>query len=193
MKNVTVFCASSPKVKQDYLKEATRLAEELVQANCRIVYGGGAVGLMGALANRALELNGQVRGIIPHFMVEVEWEHKGVSDMIHVDDMAERKKLLVNGSDAIVVLAGGIGTLEELFEVLSLKKLGQITQPIVLVNTGGFFNPLIEMLDKLIEEQFMRPEHQQLWHVVDSSADVCKAIEELPAWSKDAIVFAAVK
>ncbi|MBR8538198.1 TIGR00730 family Rossman fold protein [Carboxylicivirga sediminis] len=193
MKNVTVFCASSPKVKQAYLAEATSLAEELVKANYRIVYGGGAVGLMGNLANRALELNGQVRGIIPHFMVEVEWEHKGVSDMVHVDDMAERKRLLVKDSDAIVVLAGGIGTLEELFEVLSLKKLGQITQPIILVNTGGFFDPLIKMLEKLVDEQFMRVEHNALWHVVESSQQVCQAIEELPAWHNNAIEIAAVK
>lgn len=193
MRNITVFCASSPKVKQDYLDEASRLAEELVRANCRIVYGGGAIGLMGALANKALELNGQVRGIIPHFMVEVEWEHKGVSDMVHVHDMAERKKLLVKNSDAIVVLAGGIGTLEELFEVLSLKKLGQITQPVILINTGGFFDPLIAMLEKLVEEQFMRPEHRLLWHEVKSANEICKVIEELPAWSDNAIAFAAVK
>lgn len=193
MKNVTVFCASSPKVKPAYLAEAACLAEELVKANCRIVYGGGAVGLMGYLANRALELNGQVRGIIPHFMVEVEWEHKGVRDMVHVDDMAERKKLLVKDSDAIVVLAGGIGTLEELFEVLSLKKLGQITQPIILVNTGGFFDPLIKMLEKLVDEQFMRVEHKALWHVVESSGQVCQAIDELPDWHSNAIEIAAVK
>lgn len=193
MKNITVFCASSPKVKQLYLDEANRLAEELVRANCRIVYGGGAMGLMGVLANKALELNGQVRGIIPHFMVEVEWEHKGVSDMVHMNDMAERKKLLVKGSDAIVVLAGGIGTLEELFEVLSLKKLGQITQPVILVNTGGFFDPLIAMLERLVEEQFMRPEHQQLWHEVKSADGISRVIDELPAWSNNAIAFAAVK
>lgn len=193
MKNVTVFCASSPKVKAEYLEEAAKLAEELVKANCRIVYGGGAVGLMGHLANRALELNGQVRGIIPHFMVEVEWEHKGVNDMVHVNNMAERKQLLVSNSDAVVVLAGGIGTLEELFEVLSLKKLGQIRHPIILVNTAGFFDPLIEMLERLVDEQFMRTVHRQLWHVVSSAREVNKAIEGLPAWDENAIKFAAVK
>ncbi|WP_439183117.1 TIGR00730 family Rossman fold protein [Carboxylicivirga taeanensis] len=193
MKNVTVFCASSPKVKPEYLEEAAKLAEELVKADYRIVYGGGEVGLMGVLATRALELQGQVRGIIPHFMVEVEWEHKGVTDMIHVNDMAERKKLLVKDSHAIVVLAGGIGTLEELFEVLSLKKLGQIVQPIIIVNTAGFFDPLLQMLDKLVDEQFMRAEHKQLWHVVASASEVCGALEQLPRWSANAIEFAAVK
>ncbi|MCG8582205.1 MAG: TIGR00730 family Rossman fold protein [Bacteroidales bacterium] len=193
MKNVTVFCASSPKVDQIYMDEAALLAEELVKANYGIVYGGGAVGLMGSLANRALELNGRVKGIIPHFMVEVEWEHKGVTDMMHVEDMAERKKLLINESDAIVVLPGSIGTYEELFEVLSLKKLGQVRHPVIIVNTRGYFTPLVQALEKMIDEDFMREEHRALWYVVKSSKEVCSAIEKVPEWSADAIKFAAVK
>ncbi|MBK3518531.1 LOG family protein [Carboxylicivirga marina] len=193
MKHVTVFCASSPKVNQTYINEAASLAEELVRNNYGIVYGGGALGLMGSLANRALELNGTVKGIIPHFMVEVEWEHKGVKDMVHVNDMAERKKMLVDEGDIIVVLPGGIGTYEELFEVLSLKKLGQIQHPIIIVNTNGYFNHLIKALETMIDEDFMRQEHKSLWHVANSSSDVCKAIDNIPAWSEDAIKFAAVK
>ncbi|WP_430816698.1 TIGR00730 family Rossman fold protein [Carboxylicivirga sp. RSCT41] len=193
MKNVTVFCASSPKVDHIYMSEAELLAEELIKAGHGIVYGGGAVGLMGSLANRALELNGKVKGIIPHFMVEVEWEHKGVRDMVHVADMAERKKLLISESDAIVVLPGSIGTYEELFEVLSLKKLGQVQHPVIIVNTKGYFTPLVQALEKMIEEDFMREEHLALWHVVDSAKEVCSAIEQVPEWSADAIKFAAVK
>jgi len=192
-KNVTVFCASSPKVDLSYYKEAELLAEELVKDGYGIIYGGGAVGLMGKLANKALELNGKVKGVIPYFMVEVEWEHKGVKDMVHVEDMAERKKKLIEDSTAIVVLAGGIGTLEELFEVLSLKKLGQIRHDIILVNTNGYFNPLIKMLESMIDEHFMREEHRALWHVVDSAVDVCTALKQLPKWSDNAIEFAAVK
>lgn len=193
MKNVTVFCASSPKVDEEYLKEAAILAEELVKANYGIIYGGGAVGLMGSLANRALELGGRLKGIIPHFMVEVEWEHKGVKDMVHVNDMAERKKLLIGESDIVVVLPGSIGTYEELFEVLSLKKLGQVQHPVIIVNTKGYFTPLVQALEKMIDEDFMRNEHRYLWHVVDSSKDVCTAIDQLPEWSSEAIKFAAVK
>jgi uncharacterized protein (TIGR00730 family) len=193
MENVTVFCASSPKVNEDFLVEAEELAEELVANDYGIVYGGGAVGLMGRLANRALELNGRVKGVIPHFMVEVEWEHKGVSDMIHVETMAERKHKLIEESSAIVVLAGGIGTLEELFEVLSLKKLGKIRHPIIIVNTNGYFNPMIEMLESMIDENFMRQEHAALWHVVNTSGEVCEALRNLPEWSDNAIKFAAVE
>lgn len=193
MKNVTVFCASSPKVNSVYLDEAEHLAEELVNGNYGIVYGGGAVGLMGSLANKALALNGRVKGVIPHFMVEVEWAHKGVSDMVHVDTMAERKKILIEESDAIVVLAGGIGTIEELFEVLSLKKLGQIKHSVILVNTNKYFDPLIRMLETMIEENFMRKEHAALWYVVNSSSEVCEALKKIPEWSDNAIEFAAVK
>ncbi|WP_430811669.1 MULTISPECIES: TIGR00730 family Rossman fold protein [unclassified Carboxylicivirga] len=193
MKNVSVFCASSPKVDTCYFDAAEGLAEALVKAGLGVVYGGGGLGLMGALADRALALGGKVKGIIPHFMVEVEWEHKEVKDMLHVQDMAERKKMLVSESDAVVVLAGGVGTLEELFEVLSAKKLGQITHPIILVNTKGFFNPLLDMLQKMIDENFMRPEHGNLLHVVDTPDAVCEALKNLPEWSSTALEFAAVK
>lgn len=193
MEKVTVFCASSPKVDPIFMNEASLLAEELVKANYEIVYGGGAVGLMGVLADKALELDGQVTGVIPHFMVEVEWEHKHVQNMIHVEDMAERKKLLVKDTSAIVVLAGGTGTLEELFEILSLKKLGQFKQPIIIVNTKGYYNPLIEMLETMVNENFMNPEHAKMWQVVNSAQEVITAIEQAPEWSENAIRFAAVK
>ncbi len=193
MKKITVFCASSPKIRNEYKEEARSLAEKLVSDDYEIVYGGGATGLMGAVADRAIELNGKVTGVIPHFMVEVEWEHKGVSKMIHVADMAERKKLLIKDTSAVIVLPGGTGTIEELFEVLSLKKLGQFHQPIILVNTCGFFDPLIQLMGIMVKENFMRPEHDEMYHVVDKASDVIEALKWIPEWSKDAIKFAAVK
>jgi len=193
MKKVCVFCASSPKVNPVFLKEAEDLAEQLVQSEYGIVYGGGAVGLMGRLADKTLQLKGEISGVIPHFMVEVEWEHTGVKNMIHVNDMAERKRLLVKDTSAIVVLAGGIGTLEELFEVLSLKKLGQLKQPIIIVNTDGYFNPLLQMLQVMIDESFMREEHGQMWSVVDRASDVCDVLASIPEWADNALDFAAVK
>lgn len=192
MNDVCVFCASSAKVDQSYLNEATLLGKVLVENGYGLKYGGGAMGSMGAVADKVLELNGKVTGVIPHFMVQVEWEHKRVDNMIHVNTMAERKQILVKDVEAIVVLPGGTGTLEELFEVLSLKKLGQFTQPVILVNTKGYFNPLIEMLQKMINEKFMREEHGRLWHVVDSATQVPDAIQNIPQWDKDAIRFAAV-
>jgi len=192
MKHVCVFCASSSKVSDIYTNEAQKLAKSLVANDYGIVYGGGAVGLMGAIADSALADGGEVKGIIPRFMVEVEWEHPGVRDMIHVDTMAQRKALLIEQVDAVVALPGGTGTLEELFEVVSLKKLGLFHQPIILVNTRGFFNPLLEMMDKMVKEKFMREAHLQLWQVVDKADEVVTAIQQAPKWDKEAIRFAAV-
>ncbi|MCU4162449.1 TIGR00730 family Rossman fold protein [Carboxylicivirga caseinilyticus] len=192
MGDICVFCASSAKVDQTYLDEAVLLGEILVENGFGLKYGGGAVGSMGAVANKVLELNGRVTGVIPHFMVQVEWEHKGVKNMIHVNTMAERKELLIKDVEAIVVLPGGTGTMEELFEVLSLKKLGQFTQPIILVNTNNYFDALVDFLHKMIDEKFMRPEHGELWHVVNSVKEIPDALKSIPDWDKDAIRFAAV-
>nr|WP_321454109.1 TIGR00730 family Rossman fold protein [uncultured Carboxylicivirga sp.] len=192
MGDICVFCASSAKVDQSFLNEATLLGDVLVENGYGLKYGGGAVGSMGAVANRVLELNGKVTGVIPHFMVQVEWEHKGVENMIHVDTMAKRKELLIKDVEAIVVLPGGTGTLEELFEVLSLKKLGQFDKPIILVNTNNFFSLLVELLDKMIDDKFMRPEHAALWYVVSSVKEIPEALKNIPKWDKDAIRFAAV-
>ncbi len=192
IERVCVFCASSTKVDEAYINDANELGVILSENNITMNYGGGAVGLMGAIANSMLKNNGKITGIIPKFMVEVEWEHKGVRNMVHVDTMAERKRLLVDQVDAVIAMPGGTGTLEELFEVLSNKKLGLFTKPVILLNTKGFFNPIIEMLHKIIDENFMRKEHQELWTVVNKPEDVISAIENSNSWSEDALKFAAV-
>ena len=151
-----------------------------------------AVGLMGAISDSMLAHGGVVTGVIPRFMVEVEWEHKGVKDMIHVDTMAERKDLLVKNVDAVITLPGSTGTMEELFEVLSNKKLGLFTKPVILLNTNGFFNPLVEMLNKMINENFMRNEHGQLWTIVDHPEEVMDAIVKNAMWNENPLKIAAV-
>lgn len=192
LKRVCIFCASSSKVSDLYLESARELGEILAKSGIAINYGGGAVGLMGEIANAMLGCGGDVTGIIPRFMVEVEWEHKGVEKMIHVDTMAERKKLLVENVDAVITLPGSTGTLEELFEVLSNKKLGLFNKPVILLNINGFFNPLITMLEKMIKEDFMRLEHGELWTTVEKGQDVIEAIQNVEPWSCNAIKFAAV-
>lgn len=189
---IAVFCASSPKVPEKYFEAARRVSAALVKAGYGIIYGGGAVGLMGAVADEALKLDGSITGIIPRFMVDVEWEHKDVEDMIHVETMHKRKELMVHGSSGIVALPGGTGTLEELFEVLSLKKLGQYSHPIVVLNTDGFYNGLLQQTRKMVEERFMRPVHNEMWSIVDRPEDVVPAIENAKPWDKNSINFAAV-
>jgi len=192
IERVCVFCASSSQVDQKYILEAERLGEILSRNNIRMNYGGGAVGLMGAIANVMLNNNGLVTGVIPTFMVEVEWEHKGVKDMIHVKTMAERKQLLVKDVDAVIALPGSTGTLEELFEVMSNKKLGMFSKPIILVNTDGFYNSLVEMMKVIVQENFMRPEHLKIFTVVEKVDDVLDAIHTASPWGENAFKIASL-
>lgn len=189
---VCVFCASSAKVHQKYFNDTRIVAEELVKANASIVYGGGSVGLMGCLADTALSLGGEVIGVLPRFMDKVEWGHKNLSKMILVKDMRERKKKLVQNVDAVVALPGGCGTLEELMEVFTLKRLGKFTKPIVVLNTDGFYNHLEMMVEKMVQEQFLRPEHRMIWQLTDDPRKIINTIETSPTWSSSAIKFAVV-
>ncbi len=189
---VCVFCASSAKVDKFYFDQTKVVAEELVKAGTTIVYGGGSVGLMGCLADTALSLNGKVIGILPRFMEKVEWGHKGLTQMVLVKDMRERKKLLIKDIDAVIALPGGCGTLEELMEVYTLKRLGKFTKPIIVLNTNGFYTHLELLIEKMIEEKFMRPEHRQIWQLVEKPEDILPAIHSAPSWDESAIKFAAV-
>ena len=190
---ICVYCASSEYCDRIYHEAAQTLGRVLAEAGCTIVYGGGAVGLMGSLANGALAAGGEVIGIIPRFMTEVEWQHPGLASLEVVEDMRERKHRLLTGSDAVVALPGGCGTLEELFEALTLKRLGLYFNPIVLVNTKGFYAPLEDFMRQMIEQRFMNPEHAQMWATVGSPHDVLTAIRDAPKWREDARSYAVVK
>lgn len=192
IERVCVFCASSHKVDPKYFDVAENTALQLVKNNITTIYGGGAVGLMGRLADVAMQNNGKVVGIIPRFMMEVEWGHKNITELILVKDMHERKKRLIENIDAIIVLPGGSGTLEEVLEVITLKRLGKFTKPIIFINTDGFYNGLFELFDKMIEERFMREEHKKMWTSIDSPEEIIAAIGSAPAWDESAISIAAV-
>lgn len=189
---VSVFCASSAKVDKHYFEQAQNVAKELVNANATIVYGGGSVGLMGCIADTALALNGRVIGILPYFMEKVEWGHKNLTQLILVEDMRERKKRLIEDVDAVIALPGGCGTLEELMEVFTLKRLGKFTKPIIVLSTNGFYSHLEQMVDRMIEERFMRPEHKQIWQFVSTPNQIIPAIKMAPNWDETAIEFASV-
>lgn len=190
---VCVYCASSEHCDRVYHDAATALGRTLAEAGCTLVYGGGAVGLMGALANGALAAGGEVVGVIPRFMVDVEWQHPGVADMQVVEDMRERKHRLLTHSDAVVALPGGCGTLEELFEAMTLKRLALYFNPIVLLNTNGFYAPLERFLEQTIAQRFMNPSHRAMWSMVDRVEDVLPMIRATPPWSVDARTYAAVR
>ena len=190
--SVCVYCASSRSAHPDYRVAAYRLGETLAEQGYGVVYGGGAVGSMGALADGALSRGGTVVGILPRFMAELEWGHKGLTELELVEDMRTRKHRMLVRSAAAVALPGGSGTLEELLEAISLKRLGLYLHPIVVVNTRGFFDPLIAQLGRAVDERFMDARHLEMWRVVEEPEEVPHAIESSPGWSADARQFAAV-
>ena len=193
MKRICVYCASSSKVDKSYFDAAERLGTELVSHGVTVVYGGGANGLMGHLADTVIKHGGHIVGVIPEFMKEVEWMHKSVAEILVVADMHERKKKLLEDTDALIALPGGSGTLEELLEAISLKRLGLYTKPIVILNTRAYYAPLITMLEKSIREHFMSPVHRKMWTIVSEPEEVIEAIQNSPDWSGDALSFAAVR
>jgi uncharacterized protein (TIGR00730 family) len=189
---VLVYCASSSSCDAAYHRAAARLGALLAHASMGVVYGGGASGSMGALADAALAAGGEVVGIVPGFMRDLEWSHDRLSALHVVDDMQERKRRMLAQADALVTLPGGSGTFEELFESISAKRLGIYLNPIVIVNQRGFFDPCIEMLDRCIDQRFMDPRHRTMWSVVEDVEEVLDAIAASPDWSEDARSFAAV-
>ena len=189
-KRVSVFCASSDKVDKIYFDAARKLGMALAKHGIAANFGGGALGLMGALADSLMEAGGSIRGIIPQFMVDQGWNHPLVKDMLIVKDMHERKKRPNESIDAFIALPGGVGTLEELLEMMTHKQLGQVLAPIIIINTNQFFDPFLEMLSKMVEEQFMRKIHQDIWQVIKDPEEVVKAIEHAPTWDGSAIKYA---
>jgi uncharacterized protein (TIGR00730 family) len=181
---VCVYCASSAKIHESYFEATDRLAKELVKNGFSVVFGGGSSGLMGKLADSVLEAGGKIKGIMPQFMNEVEWGHKHVSDFVYTNTMHERKAKFLEGTDALIALPGGTGTFEELFEAITLKKLGQFTKPIIILNTRNYFEPFVQLMNQAITENFMSANQQELWKIVNEPEEVIHAIINTPLWDK---------
>jgi uncharacterized protein (TIGR00730 family) len=192
LRSVCVYCASSRTSHPEYREAAFRLGTVLADQGLGIVYGGGARGSMGALADGALSKGGRVVGILPRFMAELEWGHTGLSELELVEDLRIRKHLLLARSQAAIALPGGSGTLEELLEALTLKRLGLYLNPILLINTRGFFNPLLDLLNQAIRENFMDERHARMWEVVAQPEEVPEALQRAATWGEDAREFAAL-
>ena len=192
IKKVCVYCASSDKIDPSYKEATQELAKALVKNQVTVVYGGGARGLMGELADTVLEQEGRIIGIMPHFMKEVEFHHKDVNEFIFTTDMHERKKQFMVGVDALITLPGGCGTFEELMEAITLKRLGIFAKPIVILNVNGYYDKLLDMLDHAINERFMGKQHRDIWTVFNDPSKVIEAINWSKPWSNDALKFAQV-
>jgi uncharacterized protein (TIGR00730 family) len=192
VRRVTVYASSSNALAESYYDAAARLGTVLGKAGVDIVYGGGGVGLMRAMADRALAEGAHVHGVIPGFLNTVEHGHQNLSRLEVVPDMRERKHRMLVDSDAVVTLPGGSGTFEEVFEVLTLKRLGAYLGPIVLVNTNNYFDRLVDFLEHSVNERFMSESHLEMWSIVDDPEQVFEAMLAATEWSSDARKFAAV-
>ena len=180
IQNVCVYCGSSSKVDDKYKKAATNLGKLIAQEGWGVVYGGGRVGLMGLVADSALENGASVVGIIPKHIQEREVQHNDLSELHVVDTMHVRKQMMVDKSQAFVVLAGGLGTLDELFELLTWKQLGLHDRPIVIVNIDGYWTQMLGAMKHIADEGFMREDDLNLFITVDSAEDVPEALKNAP-------------
>jgi len=189
---ICVYCGSSRQCDSVYVEAAEHLGSELARNGATIIYGGGAVGLMGALAQGALSQGGKIIGIIPGFMKELEWGHTGLSELRVVRDLHERKRSMIEDANAVVALPGGSGTLDELLEAVSLKRLALFLGPIVVLNTRSYFDHLLLALERCISERFMDPRHRSMWSVVNEPREVLPAIHSAPPWDSSSINFAGV-
>ena len=190
--SVCVYCASSTKIDSAYFEAARELGTLLGQRRIRLINGAGGIGLMSTTSDAVLAAGGEVTGVIPHFMVEQGWQHKGLTEMIEVENMHQRKQKMADLSDAIIALPGGCGTLEELLEIITWKQLGLYLNPIVILNINGFFDPLLEMLEKAIDENFMRRQHGDIWKVAQTPEEAVQLLYETPVWDISIRKFAAI-
>lgn len=168
MKNILIYCGSSAGYNEIYRQTATEIGQILAKKKLTLIYGGGSVGLMGITADAVLNNGGEVIGIIPSFMEAWEVQHKGLTECIVVESMHARKQLMADKSDAVIALPGGWGTLDELFEILTWRQIGLHAMPIGLLNINGFYNPLLAMLEKMVEEGFVKEANYKMLIVDDN-------------------------
>jgi TIGR00730 family protein len=179
MKKICVFCGSSMGFSEQYKEKAAKLADELINNQCELLYGGGSVGLMKIIADVMMQKGGKVIGIMPTHLLKLEVGHCGISQMIEVNSMAERKTKLEEMADAFIAMPGGIGTLDELSEVAVLSQLRIIDKPLALYNTNGYYDTFITFLNHGVNEGFIRKEHVENIIV---SADAKEIMEKIQAF-----------
>lgn len=189
---VCVYCASSTQLDAVYVQAAEELGRLLAADGIRLVNGAGCLGLMKSCADACLADGGQVTGVIPRFMVEQGWHHTGLTELIVTDDMHSRKQTMARLADGAIALPGGCGTMEELLEIITWKQLGIYLNPIVILNVGGFFNPLIAQLERAVDEHFMRTVHKGIWRVAETPREALDLLYATPRWDVGVRRFAAI-
>ena len=189
---VCVYSASSTQIDEAYFSAARTLGTLLAEKGISLINGAGKMGLMAAVTDAVMQHGGEAIGVIPRFMVEQGWHHTGMSQLLVVNDMHERKQTMAKLSDAVIALPGGCGTLEELLEVITWKQLGLYLNPIILLNTKGYFTPLLEMMQRAVDEHFMRIQHAAIWRVAQTPEEAVEMLFTTPRWDSSVRKFAAI-
>jgi len=179
--SVCIYCGSAADVAESYREAATALGRLLGERGIRVVYGGGRVGLMGLVADAALAAGGEVTGVIPRYLVEWEVAHLGLSELVVVETMHERKRAMVDRAEAFVVLPGGLGTLDEAFEILTWKQMGLHDRPIVILNVEGYWNNLLDLIRHAVSAGFVHSQDMRLFREVATVAEVLPALADVPS------------
>ena len=192
IKAVAVYCASSTQVGQAYVEDAAKLGELFAKHGVTLVYGGGAVGLMGAICDAVKAHGGKAIGVIPRFMVEKGWLRPGLDEVIEVETMAERKRIMAEITDAAMALPGGVGTFDELMDIVALKKLGLYLKPVVIVNTQDYYQPLATLLERSVTEHFQDEKFRHVWRLANTPEEAMDFVFSEPYWTEDVIVNAAL-
>jgi uncharacterized protein (TIGR00730 family) len=192
IKRICVYCASSTQISEEYFKAAKEVGRLIALNGMELVNGAGNMGLMAASADGCMEAGGKAIGIIPTFMIRENWCHQGMTEIIETTDMHVRQEMMAEMSDAALVLPGGCGTFAELMELITWKQLGIYLKPIVILNTNGYFNPILEMLQKAADQNFMRQQHTGIWRVANTPAEAIEFIQNTPLWDTAVRRFAAL-
>ena len=185
LKRICVYCASSTQSDPEYRDAARETGRLLAREGCEVIYGGGGLGSMGALADGALEEGGCVIGVLPEFMQELEWGHSKVSELKIISSLHERKLEMIEKADGIIALPGGSGTFEELLEALTWKRLALYTNPIALLNTRSYYDAFQRMMEQAADERFMNQQHLQMWALVDRPQELIPALRDAPEWDPE--------
>jgi len=190
--SVAVYCASSTKIKPVYYEAASQLGRLLAERHVTLINGAGNMGLMQASSDACLQAGGKVVGVIPSFMIEQGWHHTGLTELIETPDMESRKQRINDLSDAAIVLPGGCGTLDELFEIVTLKQLGVYLKPIVILNVDGYYDHLLLHLERSMKENFMRDEHRDIWKVATTAEEAVELVFNTPLIDESVRRFAKI-
>lgn len=192
IKSISVYCASSTKIDNRYFQDARTLGRLMAEHGITVINGAGNMGLMAACADGCIESGGCAIGIIPTFMIEEEWCHQGMTQIIETPNMHIRQEKMAEMSDAAIVLPGGCGTFAEMTELITWKQLGLYLKPIVILNTNGYYDAMLTVLQQAADQHFMRQAHTDIWQVATTPEEALQLTLDTPLWDTNVRRFAAI-